>query len=82
MSTMLTGARVQFCRDGWDISSEPGCENVADEIRFWVEDDPILSLTPHDDGWWVTGSAYGIPSEMFDVTYPTPQDALIAYCQL
>ncbi|WP_100514381.1 hypothetical protein [Mycobacteroides abscessus] len=75
------GERLQFCRDGFDISGDPYCEDDATEVRVWCSEGALVSVTVNDTGTWeYAGSDYGANQDWeIDRKYPGWQEALEAF---
>lgn len=68
---------TQFCRAGYDISSNFLAEDDADMVRFWEGDFCLLEVTKADTGEWepTGGDSVGW-TELANAH--TPLDALLA----
>jgi hypothetical protein len=73
--------RWQFCRAGYDITSEFYAEQDADLVRAWEGADGdfcLIEATRVDGGWELSGGDGGWLS-LADRLYASPGDALAAY---
>lgn len=76
---------IQYCRGGYDITSDPYAEQDADEVRWWTRDDEVaLSVYRFGDHepWFVTSALPAIPEAMLDASYSDAGSAFSEYARL
>ncbi|GIE98948.1 hypothetical protein [Paractinoplanes rishiriensis] len=74
--------RLQFCKDGYDITDQPYCVTDADKVRAWEGahgDVCLVEVARTPRGRWritTTDIAAGLPISVYDRRFPSPLDAL------
>jgi hypothetical protein len=71
------GPAWQYCRDGYDITSQPlYAEQDADEIRAWDGETCLLTVVRDSAGWRITTSDLRLPDDAHDRHFASPAQAL------
>lgn len=70
----------QYCRDGYDITSQPlYAEEDADEVRAWAGDFCAISVvrdTADPRRWRINSTDDRLPDDVDDHTFASPAEAL------